>query len=120
MRTTIAPTSNGFTWFLNAGKPPPSADDLPSHSVRYNASKAPWGNLATITTPSTKTRSQGIWGLISVATQRTQFLEPVYNQQKGDSPRVGLFLSDTGIRHQHEHLAVRVQIHVSAPKSAGA
>ena len=47
VRTTIAPASSGYTWFLNAGKPPPSADDLQSHSVRYNASKAPWGNLAT-------------------------------------------------------------------------
>ena len=60
MRTTIAPISSAYMWSLDAGKPPPSAADLPSYSVRYSASKAPWGNEPTITTPYTKTRSQGI------------------------------------------------------------
>ena len=60
VRTTITPMSSGFTWSLSAGKAPPSADDLQSHSVRYSVSKAPWSGLPTITTPSTKTRSQGI------------------------------------------------------------
>ena len=59
VQTTIEPISNGYMWSLSVGKLAPSAGDVPCHSVRYGVSKAPWNGLATITTPSTKTRSQG-------------------------------------------------------------